>query len=97
MAQPAFARHYRTLSTDELDSIVLTAQGDLRNAMINMHMLAQKGDRGAAIKPLVATRRGGGTKKGAKIPALGCDETITMMHALGRVLNPKCVYTSGRV
>lgn len=96
MAQPAFARHYRTVAADELDSIVLTAQGDLRNAMINMHMLAQKGGSATTTKP-PATSRKGGAKKGAKLPALGCDETITMMHALGRALNPKCEYTEAMI
>lgn len=28
--------------------------------------------------------------KNRKLKNLGCDESITLMHALGRVLNPKC-------
>lgn len=28
--------------------------------------------------------------KNSKLSSMGCDETVTMMHALGRVLNPKC-------
>lgn len=44
MTQPAFRQHYKTVASDAVDSIVLTAQGDLRNAMITMHMAAQKGE-----------------------------------------------------
>lgn len=119
MAQPAFARYYKSMQLDAVESIVLTAQGDLRNAMINMHVAAQKSefwgcDYGVCIVLLIARRflgsgqlpvEGGTnttkakstsrTKKASKLQSLGCDETITMMHALGRVLNPKCECLAG--
>lgn len=44
MAQPCFAKFYTTVAADVVDSIVLSSQGDLRNAMINMHMAAQKSE-----------------------------------------------------
>lgn len=43
------------------------------------------------LKPCNAKSSTKGRKpKNTKLTSLGCDETVTMMHALGRVLNPKC-------
>lgn len=43
MAQPAFNRFYKSLPVDCIESIVQSALGDIRNAVINLHFAAQKG------------------------------------------------------
>lgn len=46
MSQAGSTAHYKPLSQDTLDSIVLTAQGDVRNAVINLHFASQKSECG---------------------------------------------------
>lgn len=42
MAQPGFQQYYTEPSQDTIDSIVLSSQGDLRSAVINLHFTSQK-------------------------------------------------------
>lgn len=39
---------------------------------------------------LINDPKSGGKGKSRKLKSIGCDSTITFMHALGRALNPKC-------
>lgn len=41
------------------------------------------------------TKKGKYTKK-AKLKSLGVDENVTVLHALGRVFNPKCEFLNRR-
>lgn len=42
MAQPGFQQYYTEPNQDTIDSIVLSSQGDLRSAVINLHFASQK-------------------------------------------------------
>lgn len=43
MSQPGFQKYYTEPNKDTIDSIVLSSQGDIRNAVINLHFASQKG------------------------------------------------------
>ncbi|KAL9878931.1 rad17 checkpoint clamp loader component isoform 2-T2 [Glossina fuscipes fuscipes] len=84
---------YKVPATVIIDSIVVSAQGDIRNALINLHFAALNGVPGVLVtsldKPkdskLMIKKR----KSQNSLKSIGKDESITMMHALGRVFNPK--------
>lgn len=42
MGQPGFKPYYIEPSKDTIDSIVLSSQGDIRSAVINLHFASQK-------------------------------------------------------
>lgn len=42
MGQPGFKEYYDEPSKDLIESIVLSAQGDIRSAVINLHFASQK-------------------------------------------------------
>lgn len=83
---------YKVPAQSVLDSIVVCAQGDIRNALINLHFGSLKGAPSMATKQLNVTVPSKGRKRKAAntLKSIGRDESITMLHALGRVFNPKC-------
>ncbi|EDV92746.1 cell cycle checkpoint protein RAD17 [Drosophila grimshawi] len=84
---------YKAPTQNVLDSIVVCAQGDIRNALINLHFGSLRGAPSMATKQLtnITSAAGKGRKRKATstLKSIGRDESITMMHALGRVFNPK--------
>ncbi|XP_016950421.1 cell cycle checkpoint protein RAD17 [Drosophila biarmipes] len=91
MQQPQNKAIYKMPSSTVVDSIVVGAQGDIRNALINLHLSSLKGVASMPTKQLnvsVATK-GRKKKMQSTLKSIGRDESITLMHALGRVLNPK--------
>lgn len=42
MAQPGFKIYYTEPSNETVDNIVLSSQGDIRSAVINLHFASQK-------------------------------------------------------
>lgn len=42
MTQPAFQNYYDNPNKDMIESIVLSSQGDIRSAVINLHFASQK-------------------------------------------------------
>ncbi|XP_017047247.1 cell cycle checkpoint protein RAD17 [Drosophila ficusphila] len=91
MQQPQNKATYKVPSTAVVDSIVVSAQGDIRNALINLHLSSLKGVASMPIKQLNTSVSTKGRKKKMQstLKSIGRDESITLMHALGRVLNPK--------
>ncbi|KAH8293762.1 hypothetical protein KR054_003987, partial [Drosophila jambulina] len=92
MQQPHNKALYKLPSTTIVDSIVVGAQGDIRNALINLHLSSLKGVANMPTKKLNVSVASKGRKKKATqstLKSIGRDESITLMHALGRVLNPK--------
>ncbi|XP_002136949.4 cell cycle checkpoint protein RAD17 isoform X1 [Drosophila pseudoobscura] len=83
---------YKVPSSTVVDSIVVGAQGDIRNALINLHLSALKGVPNMPTKQLnvSVTSKGRQRKMQSTLKSIGRDESITLMHAVGRVLNPKC-------
>ncbi|XP_073828733.1 rad17 checkpoint clamp loader component [Musca autumnalis] len=105
MRQPPYNDLYRPPSTELIDSIILSAQGDVRNALINLHFSSLKGAPQLLTKPLECSQESSSQDAGKKtsrkrkhqstLKSVGRDESVTMMHALGRIFNPK--FTDGNV
>ncbi|XP_060645500.1 cell cycle checkpoint protein RAD17 [Drosophila nasuta] len=93
MQQEQHKALYKLPTQNVMDSIVVCAQGDIRNALINLHFGSLKGAPSMATKQLqlnVSAPSKGRKKKATNtLKSIGRDESITMMHALGRVFNPK--------
>lgn len=85
---------YKVPATVIIDSIVVSAQGDIRNALINLHFAALNAVPGVLVtsseKPKDSKSMIKKRKNQNSLKSIGKDESITMMHALGRVFNPKC-------
>lgn len=115
MSTAGYASIYKQPSTELVESIIFTSNGDIRNAVINLHFASQKSlsdlhvpslskptdfhcpffsshldSNSLDVKIVQTTSKTKGNKKNNKFRSLGCDDSITFMHALGRVLNPKC-------
>lgn len=112
MKQPAFKEYYDEPSKELIENIVFSSQGDLRNAIINLHFASQKSNTIYTVYDLVNSiiilsdairlptqpnaqengnaRKKTKTSKKGKFKHLGCDENVSVVHALGRVMNPKC-------
>lgn len=94
MAMDKMKDFYKPVSQDIVDTINLSSQGDLRNAIINLHFSSLKGAPAVAVqvvKSSQSTSQKSRTKKTEKkLKSIGKDESLTMMHAIGRVFNPKC-------
>lgn len=94
MSGESFRQLYKVPSADMVDSIGMAAQGDLRNALVNLHFGSLKGAPNLKTDNLKTSSQSKTRNKvQKKLSAVGRDESITMMHALGRVFNPK--YTDG--
>ncbi|XP_055911679.1 cell cycle checkpoint protein RAD17 [Eupeodes corollae] len=90
MTSESFRNLYKVPSVDMVDSIGMAAQGDMRNALINLHFGSLKGApvlKTDTLKTSSQSKTRSKTQK--KLSSVGRDETITLMHALGRVFNPK--------
>ncbi|XP_055634283.1 cell cycle checkpoint protein RAD17 [Toxorhynchites rutilus septentrionalis] len=93
------AQQYRVPAQETIDSIILSSQGDLRNAMLNVHFASLKdvpglateivNGAGQALNTTGTVSSGRGKKREHKLKSVGCNESLTLMHALGRVFNPK--------
>ncbi|XP_018802139.1 PREDICTED: cell cycle checkpoint protein RAD17 [Bactrocera latifrons] len=90
MREQQFSDTYKVPSETIIDSIVFAAQGDIRNALINLHFASLKGA-GALPTERVDSCEiiGKSKKKLSTLKTIRRDESVTMLHALGRVFNPK--------
>ncbi|XP_055538863.1 cell cycle checkpoint protein RAD17 isoform X2 [Wyeomyia smithii] len=105
MSRPDMEQHYRAPAQEMVDSIILSSQGDLRNVTLNVHFASLKNaprlstevvNVGEVLNSSGATiSKGRSKKKELKLKSVGCNESLTLMHALGRVFNPKFEQTSG--
>ncbi|XP_004536122.1 cell cycle checkpoint protein RAD17 [Ceratitis capitata] len=90
MKTPQLADTYCVPSQTIIDSIIIAAQGDVRNAIINLHFASIKGAGTLPIERLESGEvKGKSKKKMSTLKTIRRDESVTMMHALGRVFNPK--------
>ncbi|KAH8330220.1 hypothetical protein KR067_000192, partial [Drosophila pandora] len=93
MQKPHNKTIYKVPAQTVLESIVVGAQGDIRNALINLHLSSLLGVPSMPTKKLdvsvAATTKGRKTKTQSTLKSIGRDESITLMHAMGRVMNPK--------
>lgn len=76
-----------------IDSIVAQSQGDIRNAVNNLQLVAQQGE--AAYTLATVAKRNSKTGKVQKTPqekvekGIGRDEQLDIFHGVGRALYPK--------
>uniref|UniRef100_A0A1A9WCB6 AAA+ ATPase domain-containing protein n=1 Tax=Glossina brevipalpis TaxID=37001 RepID=A0A1A9WCB6_9MUSC len=95
MAKNTEKEMYKVPDSAITDSIVVSAQGDIRNALINLHFAALNGIPGVLVtsseKPKDSKSMIKKRKSQSSLKSIGKDESITMMHALGRALNPKYI------
>ncbi|XP_036319321.1 cell cycle checkpoint protein RAD17 [Rhagoletis pomonella] len=90
MKEPQIVDIYKVPSQNVIDSIIFAAQGDIRNALINLHFGSLKGTTTLPTERVESGDNKGKSKKQvSKLKTIWRDESVTMMHALGRVFNPK--------
>ncbi|CAG9561953.1 unnamed protein product [Danaus chrysippus] len=91
-----FSSTYNNPTTEIIDSVVNSSGGDVRSAILNLHFACLKGStcnletsiiKEKESKSKTSTRR----KKNVsnKFMTLGKDQTVSILHGVGRVLNPK--------
>ncbi|GAB0086793.1 Rad17 [Sergentomyia squamirostris] len=93
LSQEPFCSTYKKPEKEVVDSVVVSAMGDIRNAILNLQFVSQKDAKvkvdmeasGEAVK----RTKGKSSVPSKKLKSVGRDETITLMHAIGRVFNPK--------
>lgn len=90
MREQQFSDTYKVPSETIIDSIVFAAQGDIRNALINLHFASLKGAGALPTERVESCEiKGKYKKKLSTLKTIHRDESVTMLHALGRVFNPK--------
>lgn len=94
-----FKKCFKEPSSNIYDGIVDQAQGDIRNAILNLNFASAKGGSNMLIPKTQEKgfQKGKGKGKKAKVNkkdhqvgSIGKNETLTTMHGLGRIFNPKC-------
>ncbi|CAH2048589.1 unnamed protein product, partial [Iphiclides podalirius] len=84
---------YNIPSTDIIESVVNTSAGDVRSAILNLHFASLKGiNHSLETSVIKEAKMKGKTKKKKttyKFMSLGKDQTVSILHGVGRVLNPK--------
>lgn len=118
-AQPGFHSRFTEPTADVLDSLIVSSQGDIRNAILNLQFVSQKSEEliiiqillfflSLFLQPLISdlprvavvkveevsnkdvnNTRAKRKKDTNKLKEIGCDESLSTMHGLGRVFNPK--------
>lgn len=97
-SNPSFKKCFKEPSSDIIDGIVDQAQGDIRNAILNLNFASTKGGTAMFIpKTQEKASQGKGkkvkvNKKDHQVGSLGKNEALTTMHGLGRIFNPKCKF-----
>ncbi|XP_014367105.2 cell cycle checkpoint protein RAD17 [Papilio machaon] len=88
-----FDSMYNIPTTDLIESVLNTSGGDIRSAILNLHFASLKGINHSLETSVIKEYKGKGkTKKKKtthKFMSLGKDQTISILHGVGRVLNPK--------
>ncbi|CAG4982922.1 unnamed protein product [Parnassius apollo] len=96
-----YSTMYNIPTTDIIDSVVNSSAGDVRSAILNLHFASLKGtDHNLETSIVKESKVKGKTRKKKatnKFMSLGKDQTISILHGVGRVLNPKVLIDeSGR-
>lgn len=93
MLDDGYSEQFKPPSNEVIDSIILTSQGDVRSAIMNLHMASLRNAPKMNFEKIETNSKSTKSKtESLKCSSLGSDESITLMHALGRVLNPKCKF-----
>lgn len=86
MSESSYNALYKAPSGEVIDSVMVSSQGDLRNAIINLLFTCQKEDVSTITKAELKKVQ----KSTQKATSKGTDDYITMMHLMGKIFNPKC-------
>ncbi|XP_046965914.1 cell cycle checkpoint protein RAD17 [Vanessa cardui] len=94
---------YNVPTVELIESVVNSSGGDIRSAILNLHFASLKGSvvnlETSIIKEKEVKNKTSRKKKTAsnKFMSLGKDQTVSILHGVGRVLNPKeIISTDGR-
>ncbi|XP_037971064.2 cell cycle checkpoint protein RAD17 [Plutella xylostella] len=87
---------YTTPGADLIDCVINSSAGDVRSAVLNLHFACLKGSNSSLEKSqfLEKENKSKATKKkksSNKFTSLGKDQTVSILHGVGRVLNPKVI------
>ncbi|KAG6443710.1 hypothetical protein O3G_MSEX003015 [Manduca sexta] len=88
---------YTVPSSEMIDCIVNSSAGDVRSAVLNLHFACLRGSQQSMETSIVMEKetktKSNKRKKQAssKFTSLGKDQTVSILHGVGRVLNPKMV------
>ncbi|XP_022814003.1 cell cycle checkpoint protein RAD17 isoform X4 [Spodoptera litura] len=89
---------YNCPTADVIECVVNSSAGDVRSAVLNLHFACLKGGTKQNMDTSIVhgkesksktTRK----KKTSKFMSLGKDESVSILHGVGRVLNPKVIET----
>ncbi|XP_041979281.1 cell cycle checkpoint protein RAD17 isoform X2 [Aricia agestis] len=89
-----YSSSYNTPTTELIDSVVNSSGGDIRSAILNLHFACLKGSSCSLETSFVEKEtKTKSTKRkknvSSKFMSLGKDQTVSILHGVGRVLNPK--------
>ncbi|CAG4956078.1 unnamed protein product [Colias eurytheme] len=88
---------YNIPSASVVDSVVNSSGGDVRSAILNLHFASLKGSTMNLETSIILEKevKSKTTKKkkntSSKFMSLGKDQTVSILHGVGRVLNPKVI------
>lgn len=87
----SFSTVFNKPSEEAIENLIDQCQGDIRNAVLNLSFASQSGTfKPPASKTVKKTKKGAKKAKSVKSEdGLGKNESVTLMHGLGRVLYPK--------
>lgn len=85
-----YKEHFKKPPDEAIENLIEQCQGDIRNAVLNLNFASQNSE----FKPPVAKKAKKGDKKKntgrtKNEAGLGKNESVTLMHGLGRVFYPK--------
>ncbi|CAH0398386.1 unnamed protein product [Chilo suppressalis] len=88
---------YDIPTSDMIECVVNSSAGDIRSAVLNLHFACLKGskcDLETSSVIIKETKSKASKKKkqtSSKFLSLGKDQTVSILHGVGRVLNPKVI------
>ncbi|XP_028043068.1 cell cycle checkpoint protein RAD17 isoform X2 [Bombyx mandarina] len=91
---------YNAPTSDLIECVVNSSAGDVRSAVTNLHFACLKGT-DQSLETSIITEKDQKTKTKKKKPnskftSIGKDQSINILHGVGRVLNPRVVDVNGR-
>lgn len=96
-ASPNFKQFFTQPSQNAIDELLDQAQGDIRNAILNLNFSGQKGSGIVKLTSHKGKSKGKQKKQQDKSSGMGRNEVLTTMHGLGRCFYPKCKVFKSRV
>ncbi|XP_063825509.1 cell cycle checkpoint protein RAD17 [Ostrinia nubilalis] len=93
---------YNVPTADMIECVVNSSAGDVRSAVLNLHFASLKGSSCKLETSMIIEKesKSKAPKKkktaSSKFMSLGKDQTVSILHGVGRVLNPKVVVDNGK-